>query len=129
VATNRVKDTTGNPAPLGLFAFAMTTILRSLHNAGLLEINTMILGMGLFYGGRTQLIIGALEGKKGNPFGTVANSGRPGFWGPETRYQRLTRRRASRFSRAATLGSAATAPGVLARAVTWPAQRMRQSAA
>jgi len=29
-----VKDTSANPAPLGLMAFGMTTVLLNLHNAG-----------------------------------------------------------------------------------------------
>ena len=49
-ATNitTVKDTTGNPAPLGLLGFGMTTVLLNLHNAGIYELNAMILGMGIF---------------------------------------------------------------------------------
>ncbi len=45
-----VKDTTGNPAPLGLLGFGMTTVLLNLHNAGAFELNSMILAMGLCYG-------------------------------------------------------------------------------
>lgn len=30
----QIKDTTGNPAPLGLLGFGMTTVLLNLHNAG-----------------------------------------------------------------------------------------------
>ena len=44
----QIKDTTANPAPLGLLAFGMTTVLLNLHNAGFYELNAMILGMGLF---------------------------------------------------------------------------------
>ena len=40
-----------NPAPLGLFGFAMTTILLNLHNAGFFPLNTMIMAMGIFFGG------------------------------------------------------------------------------
>jgi succinate-acetate transporter protein len=76
----KVKDTTSNPAPLGLFGFATTTILLNLHNAGLFPMNTMILSMGLFYGGLAQLIMGVLEWKKGNTFGTVAFTSYGAFW-------------------------------------------------
>ena len=44
-----VKDGIANPAPLGLCAFGMTTVLLNIHNAGFYELNTMILGMGIFY--------------------------------------------------------------------------------
>lgn len=40
-----------NPAPLGLLGFGLTTILLNLHNAGLFPLDTMILAMGLAYGG------------------------------------------------------------------------------
>jgi succinate-acetate transporter protein len=43
-----IKDTTGNPAPMGLLGFGMTTVLLNLHNAGLYELNSMIIGMGIF---------------------------------------------------------------------------------
>ena len=56
-----VKDTTANPAPLGLLAFGMTTILLNLHNAGLFEMGTMILAMGIFYGGIAQIVAGTLS--------------------------------------------------------------------
>ena len=32
--TTQLKDTTANPAPLGLLGFGMTTVLLNLHNAG-----------------------------------------------------------------------------------------------
>ncbi len=64
-----VTDNSANPAPLGLFGFGMTTVLLNLHNAGIFELNSMILGMGLFYGGLAQVIAGVLEAKKNNTFG------------------------------------------------------------
>ena len=51
-----IKDTSANPAPLGLFAFGLTTVLLNLHNAGIFEMNSMILAMGIFYGGIAQII-------------------------------------------------------------------------
>ena len=47
----QIKDNTGNPAPLGLLGFGMTTVLLNLHNAGFYELNSMILAMGICYGG------------------------------------------------------------------------------
>ena len=76
----RIKDTTANPAPLGLFAFGMTTVLLNLHNAGFYELNSMILEMGLFYGGTAQVIAGIMEWKKNNTFGTTAFISYGFFW-------------------------------------------------
>jgi len=75
-----IKDTSGNPAPLGLLAFGMTTVLLNVHNAGLIEMSSMILAMGIFYGGAAQVIVGAMEWKKGNTFGFVAFSSYGLFW-------------------------------------------------
>jgi len=66
----QIKDTTGNPAPLGLLGFGMTTVLLNLHNAGFYELNSMILAMGICYGGAAQIIAVFWEWKKGNPFAT-----------------------------------------------------------
>jgi succinate-acetate transporter protein len=73
-------DTTANPAPLGLAAFGMTTVLLNLHNAGLFSMDTMLLAMGIFYGGIAQVIAGIMEWKKGNTFGTVAFTSFGLFW-------------------------------------------------
>jgi succinate-acetate transporter protein len=69
-----------NPAPLGLLAFGLTTVLLNLHNAGLYGLNSMILAMGLAFGGLAQIIVGAMEYRKGNTFGTVAFSSYGFFW-------------------------------------------------
>lgn len=73
-------DTTANPAPLGLMGFGMTTVLLNLHNAGLFGLGTMILSMGIFYGGIAQIIAGIMEWKKGNTFGTTAFTSYGLFW-------------------------------------------------
>jgi succinate-acetate transporter protein len=44
----KILDSSANPAPLGLMGFGMTTVLLNLHNIGLFELNSMILGMGIF---------------------------------------------------------------------------------
>ena len=75
-----LKDTSANPAPLGLLAFGMTTVLLNLHNAGLYELNAMILAMGIFYGGTAQVIAGIMEWKKNNTFGTTAFISYGFFW-------------------------------------------------
>ena len=75
-----LKDTTANPAPLGLLGFGMTTVLLNIHNAGYYELNTMILAMGIFYGGLAQIIAGIMEWKKNNTFGTTAFTSYGLFW-------------------------------------------------
>lgn len=75
-----IKDNTANPAPLGLMAFGLTTVLLNLHNAGIFEMNSMILAMGIFYGGIAQIIAGIMEAKKNNTFGTVAFVSYGSFW-------------------------------------------------
>lgn len=74
------KGETANPAPLGLLGFGMTTVLLNLHNAGLFPMDSMILGMGIFYGGIAQIIAGVMEWKKGNTFGTTAFISYGFFW-------------------------------------------------
>jgi succinate-acetate transporter protein len=75
-----IKDTTANPAPLGLLGFGLTTVLLNIHNAGYYELNTMILAMGIFYGGLAQIIAGIMEWKKNNTFGTTAFTSYGLFW-------------------------------------------------
>jgi hypothetical protein len=75
-----IKDSLANPAPLGLFGFGMTTVLLNLHNAGFFEMNSMILAMGLFYGGIAQVIAGIFEYRKNNTFGMTAFISYGSFW-------------------------------------------------
>ena len=76
----QIKDNTGNPAPLGLLGFGMTTVLLNLHNAGFYELNSMILAMGICYGGVGQIIAGIMEWRKGNSFATTAFVSYGLFW-------------------------------------------------
>ena len=75
-----MNEKLANPAPLGLLGFGMTTVLLNLHNAGFYPLNSMILAMGLAYGGLAQVIAGIMEYKRGNTFGTVAFSSYGLFW-------------------------------------------------
>jgi hypothetical protein len=79
-AITQIKDTTANPAPLGLLGFGMTTVLLNLHNAGFYELNTMVLAMGICYGGIAQVIAGSMEWRKGNTFATTAFISYGLFW-------------------------------------------------
>jgi len=73
-------DMTANPAPLGLLGFGMTTVLLNLHNAGFFALGSMILAMGIFYGGVAQIIAGIEEWKKNNTFGATAFTSYGLFW-------------------------------------------------
>ena len=80
-ATNvKNLDMTANPAPLGLLGFGMTTVLLNLHNAGFFGLGSMILAMGIFYGGLAQIIAGIQEWKKNNTFGATAFTSYGCFW-------------------------------------------------
>jgi succinate-acetate transporter protein len=76
----KIQDATANPAPLGLMGFGMTTVLLNLHNAGLFPLGTMILAMGIFYGGIAQVLAAIMEFKKNNTFGSTAFGSFGLFW-------------------------------------------------
>ncbi len=65
-----------DPAPLGLAAFALTTFLLSLVNAGVMPKDTepVMLGVALAFGGIAQLLAGMWEFRKGNVFGATVFS-------------------------------------------------------
>lgn len=71
-----------NPAALGLGAFAMTTFVLSVINAGLVDegAGPVVLALALFYGGLAQLLAGMWEFRKGNVFGALAFSSFGAFW-------------------------------------------------
>src|SRR6266540_1604062 len=71
-----------DPAPLGLAAFALTTFVLSMFNAGLVDNKgePVVLGLALAYGGGAQLLAGMWEFRKGNTFGATAFSSYGAFW-------------------------------------------------
>ncbi len=75
-----MENKLANPAPLGLMGFGMTTVLLNIHNAGFFPLGSMILAMGVFYGGIAQIIAGTMEFKKANTFGTTAFTSYGLFW-------------------------------------------------
>lgn len=60
--------------------FGMTTVLLNFHNAGFFPLDSMILAMGIFYGGVAQIIAGIMEWKKGNSFAATAFTSYGMFW-------------------------------------------------
>jgi succinate-acetate transporter protein len=71
-----------DPGPLGLGAFALTTFVLSVFNAGLLpkSLEAVVLPLALFYGGLAQLLAGQWEFRKANTFGAVAFTSYGAFW-------------------------------------------------
>src|SRR5579864_4074818 len=71
-----------NPAPLGLAAFGVTTVVLSSINAGLLppEATAAVVPLAFAFGGIAQLLTGVLEFANGNTFGTVAFTAYGAFW-------------------------------------------------
>lgn len=71
-----------NPAPLGLFGFALTTWLLCLVNAGFLPGASvpLVLAMAIAFGGTAQFCAGLMEMAKGNSFGFVAFCSYGAFW-------------------------------------------------
>ena len=80
VSESQKTEILANPAPLGLMAFGVTTVLLNIANAGYYPLNSIILAVGIFYGGLAQVIAGAMEFKKGNTFGMTAFLSYGFFW-------------------------------------------------
>jgi uncharacterized protein len=81
--------TPADPGPLGLAAFAGTTFMLSIINAGLVGVQhgapgggllPMVASLALAYGGAAQLIAGLWEFRTGNTFGAVAFCSYGAFW-------------------------------------------------
>lgn len=72
----------GNPAALGLSAFAMSTFVLSLVNAGAMgiEVSNIVIGLACFYGGFVQFCTGVWELFLGNTFGATALTLFGAFW-------------------------------------------------
>ncbi|AEJ38892.1 GPR1/FUN34/yaaH family protein [Sulfobacillus acidophilus TPY] len=72
----------GNPGPLGLAGFALTTWMLSMINAGWFDGKSLglVLALAMAYGGTAQLVAGVLEFRRGNTFGTVAFFSYGAFW-------------------------------------------------
>src|SRR5438270_6435839 len=80
--------TPADPGPLGLAAFAGTTFMLSLINAGLVGnqhlplggLGAMVASLALAYGGIAQFLAGIWEFRTGNTFGAVAFCSFGAFW-------------------------------------------------
>ena len=61
VKMEKFPEKYANTSPLGLLGFAFSTIFLSFHNVNAYEMNTMIIGTAIFYGGIAQFIAGTLK--------------------------------------------------------------------
>ena len=71
-----------DPAPLGLIAFGMTTMMLSFINAGIIATGATaaVLPMAAAFGGLGQILAGMWEFKRGNTFGATAFTSYGAFW-------------------------------------------------
>jgi succinate-acetate transporter protein len=75
------ETTIADPAPLGLAAFAMTTLILSLANTQTWPAGaTAAVSLALAYGGGAQLLAGMWEFKRNNTFGATAFTSFGAFW-------------------------------------------------
>ncbi|KAM9898474.1 hypothetical protein OXX79_006294 [Metschnikowia pulcherrima] len=72
----------GNPSPLGLCGFALTTFVLSMVNAQAMgiKVSNVVVGLACFYGGFAQFCAGIWEGFVGNTFAMCALTSYGGFW-------------------------------------------------
>ena len=72
-----------NPAPLGLFGFAVTTFMLSMFNVkwfGPVEAFPLLMTTAFAFGGTAQFLAGLMEYPRGNTFGMVAFCSYGSFW-------------------------------------------------
>ncbi len=72
----------GNSGPLALAAFAVTTFMLSMINAGLVDGGTLpvVFAVAFMFGGLAQLIAGVIQFRNGNTFTGVLFSTYGAFW-------------------------------------------------
>ncbi|KAF9089839.1 hypothetical protein BGX29_009567 [Mortierella sp. GBA35] len=79
-----IQPANGNPGPLGLFAFAVTTIIANLYNIGAGVPagggGSILTGFALWYGGIVQILAGMWAMKVGNTFEATAFSSFGAYW-------------------------------------------------
>jgi succinate-acetate transporter protein len=77
-----VPTPVADPGPLGLAAFALTTFILSMYNAGLVGSGGLpvVFSVALAYGGIAQVLAGMWEFRTGNTFGAVAFTSYGAFW-------------------------------------------------
>ena len=81
-APGPVASPIANPAPLGLVAFGLTTLLLSFINAGIIPADSIavVLATAIPFGGLAQILAGIWEFRVGNTFGATAFTSYGMFW-------------------------------------------------
>lgn len=74
--------TLGDPGPLGLSGFALTTFVLSVMNANIISADNtaFIIALAAFYGGLAQFVAGIWEMRNNNTFGATAFCSYGAFW-------------------------------------------------
>src|SRR3954465_3073257 len=77
-----VPSPIADPGPPGLAAFALTTFVLSMFNAGLMGSGgePVVFGLAFAYGGLAQMLAGMWEFRTGNTFGATAFTSYGAFW-------------------------------------------------
>ena len=78
----QTTPTWGNAGPLALLSFAVVTFMLSMVNANAISggVVPVVLSVGLFFGGGTQLIAGLIQLRNGDTFQGVLFSSFGAFW-------------------------------------------------
>ncbi|WP_141579447.1 acetate uptake transporter family protein [Actinomadura sp. WMMA1423] len=79
-STPQAPSAAAEPAPLGLAAFALTTFLFSVKNAGWTDGTDAWLSYALAYGGLVQILAGMWEFRNRNVFWATVFSSYGAFW-------------------------------------------------
>ncbi|KAF9953207.1 hypothetical protein BGZ72_005608 [Mortierella alpina] len=83
-AVRIIQPANGNPGPLGLFAFAVTTLIANIYNIGAGVPpgggGSLHVGFAMWYGGIVQILAGMWSMKVGNTFEATAFSSFGAYW-------------------------------------------------
>jgi hypothetical protein len=80
IAAQPAALTAATSAPAALLALGLTVLPLSLHHAGFFPFGPAVLGIFLFYGGLSLIVVGLLEWRRGNAFGSVLFTPLGLFW-------------------------------------------------
>lgn len=70
----------GNPLPLGLLGYGMTTVLLSFVNAEVFAMGTAVLAMAVLFGGVAQLVVAIMAFRRNDSFAVTAFGGYAFLW-------------------------------------------------
>ena len=86
LGNDKMAEKLANAGALGLSAFGVTTLCMMLLNTKMIIEDgagpgmAMVLGIGMFFGGLIQVLVGWQEWKSGNTFGATAFTSYGAFW-------------------------------------------------